>query len=70
MADEPTGNLDSATSREIMRLLRDLNEQGMTIIMVTHSHECAAHAHRIVRIADGRIVEDSAARPEFATVNQ
>ncbi len=70
MADEPTGNLDSATSREIMRLLEDLNDQGMTIIMVTHSHECAAHARRLVRIADGRIVEDSATRPRASTVNQ
>lgn len=70
MADEPTGNLDSATSREIMRLLEDLNDQGMTIIMVTHSHECASHARRLVRIADGRIVEDSATRPRASTVNQ
>ncbi len=70
MADEPTGNLDSATSREIMRLLEDLNDQGMTILMVTHSHECAAHARRLVRIADGRIVEDSATRPRASTVNQ
>jgi putative ABC transport system ATP-binding protein len=60
MADEPTGNLDSITSGEVMRLLRDLNAQGMTIVMVTHSHDCATHAKRLVRIADGRIVEDTA----------
>lgn len=59
MADEPTGSLDSATSHEVMGLMRQLNEQGMTIIMVTHSHECAAHAQRLVRIADGRIIEDT-----------
>jgi putative ABC transport system ATP-binding protein len=58
MADEPTGNLDSATSGEIMALLRQLNAQGMTIIMVTHSSECAAHAERLIRIVDGKISED------------
>ncbi len=58
MADEPTGNLDSATSREIMKLLDELNAQGMTIIMVTHSMECAMNAKRVVRIHDGLISED------------
>jgi putative ABC transport system ATP-binding protein len=69
MADEPTGNLDSATSGEIMRLIQDLNDQGMTIIMVTHSHECAAYADRLVRIADGRIIEDSGSEKTSDTVN-
>jgi len=58
MADEPTGNLDSVTSKEIMRLLCDLNEQGMTIIMVTHSLECAMNARRVIKISDGLISED------------
>ncbi len=70
MADEPTGNLDSATSREVMRLLQDLNDQGMTIVMVTHSSECAAYAHRLVRIADGKIVEDTGSETVSDTVNQ
>ena len=58
LADEPTGNLDSKTSAEIMSLLRDLNAAGMTIVMVTHSEECARSARRVLRVADGRIVEE------------
>lgn len=57
LADEPTGNLDSKTSREIMRLLQNLNHEGMTVIMVTHSHECARYASRVLQIADGILVE-------------
>jgi putative ABC transport system ATP-binding protein len=55
LADEPTGNLDSHNSREIMRLLGELNSQDTTIIMVTHSHECAAYAQRVLQVADGRL---------------
>jgi putative ABC transport system ATP-binding protein len=58
LADEPTGNLDSATSQEIMALFDDLNRQGNTIILVTHEHDIAAHAHRILHILDGRINKD------------
>jgi len=59
MADEPTGNLDSACSEEIMDLLCQLNrEQGITIVMVTHEPDMAAHARRIVRFKDGRIESD------------
>jgi putative ABC transport system ATP-binding protein len=53
LADEPTGNLDSKTTREIMDLLKRLNEEGMTVVMVTHNPECARYAGRILRIADG-----------------
>jgi putative ABC transport system ATP-binding protein len=53
LADEPTGNLDSKTGREIMELLKQLNHDGMTIVMVTHNPECAHYAGRILRIADG-----------------
>ena len=60
LADEPTGNLDTRTSREIMLLLQRLNSDGMTIVMVTHSPECARYARRIMRVSDGRIVEDQA----------
>ncbi|UCH20105.1 MAG: ABC transporter ATP-binding protein [Deltaproteobacteria bacterium] len=56
LADEPTGNLDSKTSSEIMNLLQSLNEQGMTIIMVTHSHESAKYAQRILQVSDGVLV--------------
>lgn len=55
LADEPTGNLDSKTSRGIMDLFRMLNQEGMTIVMVTHSPECARNATRIVTVADGRL---------------
>ncbi len=57
-ADEPSGNLDTKTSREVMDLLKSLNEDGMTIVMVTHSPECAGYARRLLRISDGLLVED------------
>ncbi|MDJ0668962.1 MAG: ABC transporter ATP-binding protein [Desulfobacterales bacterium] len=57
LADEPTGNLDSKTSGEIMRLLQELNGKGSTIVMVTHSRECACYADRIMHVADGRLAE-------------
>jgi putative ABC transport system ATP-binding protein len=60
LADEPTGNLDSETSEEIMGLFHELNAAGRTIIMVTHDEDVAGHAKRIVRVKDGRIVDDSA----------
>jgi len=59
LADEPTGNLDSKTSEEIMSLFDSLNQEGITIILVTHENDIAAHASRQVRFLDGRIVEDS-----------
>ncbi|MCH8537568.1 MAG: ABC transporter ATP-binding protein [Alkalimonas sp.] len=58
-ADEPTGNLDSKTSDEIMQLLNELHQQGNTIVMVTHEDEIAAHAKRVIRMRDGMILEDS-----------
>ncbi|MGZ5431233.1 MAG: ATP-binding cassette domain-containing protein, partial [Thermoanaerobaculia bacterium] len=58
LGDEPTGNLDSETGEEIMRLFRKLNEQGNAIIVVTHEEDIAAHARRIIRIRDGRISDD------------
>jgi putative ABC transport system ATP-binding protein len=67
LADEPTGNLDSQRSREIMELLRSLNvDRGITIVMVTHESDMAAYAGRIVRFVDGRVASDQrnqAARP-------
>ncbi len=59
LADEPTGNLDSSTSEEIMALFTTLNRQGITIIMVTHEHDVAAHAGRQITFRDGRIISDS-----------
>ncbi len=58
LADEPTGNLDSAHGTDVMRMLRDLNDQGATILMVTHSAEHANHARRIVNMLDGRILTE------------
>ncbi len=58
LADEPTGNLDTKTSREIMGLLTRLNQEGTTVVMVTHSPDCAAYARRILRVVDGRVVEE------------
>ena len=61
LADEPTGNLDSAHGQEVMRLLRELNDEGTTLVMVTHSAEHAALASRSVRLLDGRVLVDAAA---------
>ena len=58
LADEPTGNLDSQTASEIMSLLRTLHAEGHTIVVVTHDPGVAAHCRRVVRMHDGRIVED------------
>src|SRR5438270_2199191 len=62
LADEPTGNLDSKTGEEIMALLEDLYRQGNTIILVTHEHDIAQHAHRIIFIRDGKIASDEAVK--------
>ena len=59
LADEPTGNLDTKTTHEIMKLLLRLNDEGMTIVMVTHSSDCASYARRIMRLADGKLVDDN-----------
>jgi ABC-type lipoprotein export system ATPase subunit len=58
LADEPTGNLDSKSGIEVMAFLQELNDQGITIVLVTHDSKVAAHAKRVVKIADGRVVED------------
>ncbi len=60
LADEPTGNLDSATSAELMGLFGDLNASGRTVIMVTHDRDVARHAKRTIRVLDGVIVADEA----------
>jgi putative ABC transport system ATP-binding protein len=59
MADEPTGNLDSASSHEIMKIFQDLNSDGTTIVMVTHEPDIAQYTKRIVKVRDGNITEDT-----------
>jgi ABC-type lipoprotein export system ATPase subunit len=61
LADEPTGNLDSRSEKEVMKIFHDLHEAGMTVILVTHNQEIADHAQRTIRIRDGMIQEEEAA---------
>jgi putative ABC transport system ATP-binding protein len=67
LADEPTGNLDTKTSREIMELLYHLNQAGMTIIMVTHSPDCAGYARRVMNMSDGRLMEENRRDTDLTT---
>jgi putative ABC transport system ATP-binding protein len=62
LADEPTGNLDSATGEEILRLFERLHAEGNTIILVTHDRDVAGNAHRVISIRDGRIASDERVR--------
>jgi putative ABC transport system ATP-binding protein len=68
LADEPTGSLDSDTSEEILRLFEELNKRGTTIVLITHSSDIAAHAHRIIQMKDGRIVSDSKNDPSSVSL--
>lgn len=69
-ADEPTGNLDSKTSHEIMSILAELNEQGNTIILVTHEDDIAAYAKRIVKLRDGEVVSDEKQKARTNMTNE
>ena len=58
LADEPTGNLDSKSGGDVMRILHELHDEGRTVILITHDHEIAAEAKRVIKIHDGQVVED------------
>ena len=58
LADEPTGNLDSKSGRDVMDILHGLHEEGRTVILITHDHDIAAEAKRVIRIHDGKVIED------------
>jgi putative ABC transport system ATP-binding protein len=60
LADEPTGNLDSHSSEEVMQVFEDLNEQGITVVLVTHEPDVALHAHRVIMVRDGLLASDKA----------
>jgi putative ABC transport system ATP-binding protein len=68
MADEPTGNLDTKTSHEVMAMLQSLGDEGHTIVLVTHEADIAAHARRVIVLRDGEIVEDRQQEPVRAQV--
>jgi putative ABC transport system ATP-binding protein len=68
LADEPTGNLDSKTSADIMALLDDIHDLGNTVIVVTHEEDIARHAHRIIRLMDGEVSSDTVNKERFLTV--
>jgi putative ABC transport system ATP-binding protein len=59
LADEPTGALDSKTGKEVLKMLTDLNNEGNTIVMITHDREIASHANRIITVIDGMITSDT-----------
>ena len=62
LADEPTGNLDSHSGKEVMKILHELNSEGRTIVLITHDNEIAEEGTRVVRISDGKIIEDRPSR--------
>jgi putative ABC transport system ATP-binding protein len=70
LADEPTGNLDTRTSMEIMGVFQGLNTQGLTVVMVTHEHDIARYAKRTIVMRDGRIVEDSSVRDRLSAADE
>ncbi|MDE3150960.1 MAG: ATP-binding cassette domain-containing protein, partial [Gemmatimonadota bacterium] len=66
LADEPTGNLDSRTSVEVLALFQELNDQGITVVLVTHEHDIAEYCRRVVELRDGHIIRDEPIRTRRA----
>jgi putative ABC transport system ATP-binding protein len=66
LADEPTGNLDSRSTDDVLRIFEDLNAEGRTVVLITHEDEVAGRARRVIRLADGRILSDVRTRAEAA----
>jgi putative ABC transport system ATP-binding protein len=59
LADEPTGNLDTVSTREIMAMFERLSDEGRTVILITHEHDVAVHAERVIEVSDGQIISDA-----------
>ena len=70
LADEPTGNLDSNSTKEIMQILRELHGEGRTVILITHDNEIAEQADRVIKIRDGKIVSDSGMQSRANIINE
>ncbi len=68
LADEPTGNLDSTSTREVLDVFENMNEQGRTVVMITHEDEVAERARRVIRLRDGEMIDDRRVRPVVQTL--
>ena len=68
MADEPTGNLDTKSGADVMRILHELSDEGRTIVLITHDNDIARQARRAIRIIDGKIVSDTSNEEEISSI--
>jgi putative ABC transport system ATP-binding protein len=66
LADEPTGNIDTVATQEVLQIFSQLNAEGRTVILITHEHDVASHAKRVIRLRDGQVVEDHRQAPVHA----
>jgi putative ABC transport system ATP-binding protein len=66
LADEPTGNLDTTATSEVMGIFEQLNAEGRTVVLITHEDDVAAYANRVIRLRDGQIVDDQRSMPDTA----
>ena len=70
LADEPTGNLDSQSTKDVLRIFARLNDEGRTVVLITHEPDVAAQAKRVVRLSDGRVVQDERSREVAAPLRR